>query len=85
LFNLSLICLEVTNLPSFPKNGESLIVNNILIVGSSIEIAVPLLQDFQISAIVSPISKPSTPTIAQISPANFFYFFCPFLQKTIIL
>ena len=59
---------EVTNLPSFPKNGESLIVNNILIVGSSIAIDASA-SGFSKSAIVSPISKPSTPTIAQISPA----------------
>ena len=67
LYNLSLMCLEVTNFPSLPKNGESLIVNNILIVGSSIEI---VLSDsgLSISAIVSPISKLSKPTIAHISP-----------------
>ena len=33
--NLSLMCLDVTNFPSLPKNGESLIVKSMLIVGSS--------------------------------------------------
>ncbi|MNS48283.1 hypothetical protein D3C72_808490 [compost metagenome] len=64
----SLICLEVTNLPSLPKKGESLIVNNMLIVGSSIAI-VCNASGFSKSATVSPISKPSIPTIAQMSPA----------------
>ncbi|EKE28324.1 MAG: hypothetical protein ACD_3C00078G0001 [uncultured bacterium (gcode 4)] len=36
--NLSLIFLEVTNLPSLPANGESLTRNSILRVGSSIVI-----------------------------------------------
>ena len=45
-----------------------MIVNNILIVGSSIAIEANA-SGFSKSAIVSPISKPSTPTIAQISPA----------------
>ena len=44
-------------------------VNNILIVGSSIEIAA-IGSGFSISANVSPISNPSIPTIAQISPAG---------------
>jgi hypothetical protein len=47
---------------------RSLIVNNILIVGSSIAIVFNA-SGFSESAIVSPISKPSTPIIAQISPA----------------
>ena len=64
----SLICLEVTNFPSFPKKGESLIVNNILMVGSSIAM-VARLSGFSISQTESPISKPSKPTKAQISPA----------------
>ena len=63
----SYIWRDVTNLPSFPKNGELLIVNNIDIVGSSIAI-VGSGSGSLASAIVSPISKPSTPIIAQISP-----------------
>jgi hypothetical protein len=43
-------------------------VNNILIVGSSIAI-VCNASGFSKSATVSPISKPSIPIIAQISPA----------------
>ena len=66
--SLSLMCLEVTYFPSFPKKGESLIVNNILIVGSSIAI-VFIPSGFSRSATVSPISNPSRPTSAQISPA----------------
>ncbi len=53
----------------FSKERESLIVNNILIVGSSIAIVFNP-SGFSISATVSPISKPSKPTIAQISPAS---------------
>ncbi len=64
----SLIWREVTNLPSFPKKGESLIVNNILMVGSSMAIVLSA-SGFSKSATVSPISKPSIPTRAQISPA----------------
>ena len=64
----SLICLEVTNFPSFPKKGESLMVNNILMVGSSIAI-VGKASGFSASAMVSPISNPSNPITAQISPA----------------
>ena len=58
---------EVTNLPSFPKNGESLFVNTIDMVGSSIVIG-GNASGFSKSATVSPISNPSKPTIAQISP-----------------
>ena len=58
---------EVTNLPSLPKKGESLIVNNILMVGSSMAMG-GNGSGFSKSQMVSPISKPSTPTTAQISP-----------------
>ena len=58
---------EVTNLPSFPKKGELLIVNTILIVGSSIAIGLSG-SGFSRSQTESPISKPSIPTSAQISP-----------------
>jgi hypothetical protein len=59
---------EVTNLPSFPKKGESLIVKIMLIVGSSMVIG-GMPSGASKSATVSPISKPSMPLKAQISPA----------------
>ena len=62
------MCRDVTNFPSFPKNGESFIEKSILIVGSSILI-VGNGSGFSASHIESPISKPSIPVIAQISPA----------------
>ncbi len=68
LVKRSLMCLDVTNFPSFPKNGLSLIVNNILIVGSSMAIDANFSGASK-SATVSPISNPSIPTRAQISPA----------------
>ena len=58
---------EVTNLPSLPKKGESLIANSILMVGSSMAMG-GNGSGFSKSQIVSPISKPSTPTTAQMSP-----------------
>ncbi len=67
LKSLSRKCLEVTYFPSLPKNGELLIVNNILIVGSSTFILVKG-SGFSRSAMVSPISNSSRPTTAQISP-----------------
>ena len=51
----------------FAKKGELLIVNNILIVGSSTEI-LGIASGFSKSAKVSPISKSSKPIIAQRSP-----------------
>ena len=63
----SWIWREVTNLPSRPKKGESLMANNILIVGSSLAIG-GNASGFSKSQIVSPISKPSIPTNAQMSP-----------------
>ena len=68
LFNRSWMWREVKNLPSFPKNGESLMLNNILIVGSSISI-VCNGSGFSASQTTSPISKPSMPVNAQMSPA----------------
>ena len=62
------MCLLVTYFPSLPKNGELLIVNSILIVGSSIVID-GRASGLSGSEIVSPISKPSSPVTAQISPA----------------
>ncbi len=75
LSSRSLMWREVTYLPSLPKKGELLIVNNILIVGSSIAIGVRA-SGFSKSAIVSPISNPSIPTIAHISPASTSSTFC---------
>ena len=57
-------------------------VKSILIVGSSIAI-VSKASGASISAMVSPISKPSRPTSAQISPAFIFStFFLPNPSKT---
>ena len=64
----SRIFCEVTCLPSFPKNGELLIENNMLMVGLSISI-VGKASGISGSAIVSPISNPSIPFTATISPA----------------
>ena len=55
-------------LTSLPKKGESLIEKTIDIVGSSIAIDC-IGSGFSISQIESPISNPSKPTTAQISPA----------------
>ena len=63
----SLMWRLVTNLPSRPKNGESLMVNNILIVGSS-TLILGNASGFSKSVKVSPISKFSIPLMAQISP-----------------
>ena len=63
----SLMCLDVTYLPSLPKKGESLMVNSIDIVGSSTEI-VGSASGSSASQIVSPISKFDRPITAQISP-----------------
>ena len=63
----SLRCLEVTYFPSLPKKGESFIVKIMLMVGSSIFIG-GNASGFSISAIVSPISNPSIPLMAHISP-----------------
>src|SRR5690606_17191743 len=64
----SLMCRDVTYLPSFPEKGESLIVNNIIKEGSSMRM------DFnhdgiEKAAIQSRLSKRSIRTTAQISPA----------------
>jgi len=50
------MCLEVTNLPSLPKNGESLMEKSIDIVGSSI-LMVGNASGFSASQIESPISN----------------------------
>ena len=65
----SLIWREVTNLPSLPKKGESLMVKSIDIVGSSIAIG-GSGSGFSKSQIVSPISNFSNPMTAQISPQS---------------
>jgi len=67
--NLSFKWREVTNLPSLPKKGELLMVKSILIVGSSISIGF-IPSGFSKSATVSPISNPSMPSMAHISPAG---------------
>ena len=64
----SRIFCEVTCLPSFPKNGELLIENNMLMVGLSISMC-GNASGFSASAMVSPISNPSIPFTATISPA----------------
>ena len=64
----SLMWREVTYFPSFPKKGESLMVNNILMVGSSMAM-VGRGSGCSGSVTESPISKSSKPTIAQRSPA----------------
>ena len=63
----SLIWRDVTNLPSRPKNGESLMVKSIDIVGSSMAIG-GRGSGFSKSQIVSPISNLSRPIMAQMSP-----------------
>ena len=74
---------EVTYLPSLPKNGELLMVKSIDIVGSSILIG-GSGSGFSKSHIVSPISKPSIPTKAHISPhSTFSTLLLPSPSKTI--
>ena len=63
------MCLEVTNFPSFPTNGESFTINVIARVGSSISIRGKAIGSF-ISANVSPISMSSIPAIQTMSPAS---------------
>ena len=63
----SAIWRDVTNFPSRPKKGESLLVKVIDMVGSSIAMR-GSASGVLMSAIVSPISNPSIPTRAQISP-----------------
>ena len=58
---------EVTNLPSLPKKGESFMVNVIDMVGSSMAMRGSGSGLFM-SATVSPISNPSMPTSAHMSP-----------------
>ena len=63
------MCLEVTNFPSFPTNGESFTINVIASVGSSISIRGNATGSF-ISANVSPISMSSIPATQTMSPAS---------------
>ena len=85
-FSVSFISLsrkwrDVTNLPSRPKNGELLMLNIILIVGSSTLITGNASGN-STSQIVSPILNSSKPTIAQISPAlTSVAFFLPSASK----
>ena len=69
LYNLSLRCLDVTNLPSLPANGPLFTLNVIETVGSSISIN-SIASGLFTSAIVSPISIPVSPVTATISPAD---------------
>ena len=66
--SLSFKCLDVTNLPSFPKKGELLMLNCIFIVGSS-TLVTGNASGSSKSAMVSPMLNPSMPTTAQMSPA----------------
>ena len=63
LNNLSLKWREVTNFPSLPKKGELMVNAHGWLVSIR-----PIPSGFSKSAIVSPISKSSKPTTAQISP-----------------
>ena len=67
LLRRSCICRLVTNLPSCPKNGLSLMQKVMDIVGSSMAIGSNASGSLK-SQIVSPISNPSIPIIAHISP-----------------
>ena len=58
---------EVTNFPSRPKKGESLMVKSMLMVGSSMAMG-GSGSGLSKSQMVSPISNPSRPTTAQMSP-----------------
>ena len=78
---------EVTNRPSLPKKGESFIENNMLIVGSSISILFNG-SGFSTLQIESPISKPSIPVKAHISPPlteSTFTFFIPSNTNTSLI
>ena len=68
LNNLSLICLDVINLPSFPAKGPSFTLNVIVTVGSSISIN-SIFSGCSISHIVSPIFISAIPDNSIISPA----------------
>ena len=65
----SLMWREVTNLPSLPKKGESLMVKSIDMVGSSMAIG-GRGSGFSMSQMVSPISNFSRPITAQMSPQS---------------
>ena len=67
LYNLSLKCLEVINLPSFPAKGPLFTLNVIETVGSSMSTN-SIASGLFTSAIVSPISIPVTPVTATMSP-----------------
>ena len=67
LKSLSLKCLDVIYLPSFPAKGPLFTLNVIDTVGSSISTK-GTATGFCGSAIVSPMFIPSTPFTATISP-----------------
>ena len=75
---------EVTNLPSLPKNGLLLMVKACSSLVHRFECR--KASGFSKSHIVSPISKPSKPTTAHISPLELRWFlFCPILQRCVFL
>ncbi len=61
--------VEVTYLPSFPANGDTLAENSMDTVGSSMRIT-GRATGFSASATVSPISMDSMPATATMSPAE---------------
>ncbi|CUP46016.1 Uncharacterised protein [Segatella copri] len=69
MFKRSWMWRDVQNLPSLPKNGESLMVKSMLMVGSSTAIG-GSGSGFSKSQMVSPISNFSKPITAQISPES---------------
>ena len=71
LNNLSLICLEVTNWPSFPANGPLFTLNVIDTVGSSISTK-SIFSGLFTSQIVSPMFISEIPDRQTISPAETF-------------
>ena len=67
LYNLSLMWRDVTNLPSWPANGLSLIMKFIEIVGSEI-FWNGIATGSSVSQIVSPILRSVIPEMATIEP-----------------
>ena len=68
LNNLSRMCLEVTNVPSFPANGPSFTLNVIDTVGSSMSTN-GIFSGLFMSQIVSPMFMSLIPESATMSPA----------------
>ena len=85
LYNLSLICLDVINCPSFPANGPLFTLNVIVTVGSSMStngifsgcskshtVSPMLMSDSPANSIISPASTSSTSTF--LSPTCVYNF-----------